>query len=74
MSSAIRYADRWALLRKLGFDCETIDEGNHRICEFAPTVACDMLDGPAHNHSKGPQKITIIGPVGNPGVVTPAFP
>src|SRR5258708_6393788 len=37
MSSAIRYADLWALLRKLGFDCDTIDEGNHRVCEFAPT-------------------------------------
>src|SRR5437879_6316176 len=37
MSNAMRYADLWALLRRLGFDCETINEGNHRICEFAPT-------------------------------------
>jgi hypothetical protein len=37
MSSAIRYADLWALLRKLGFDCDTMDEGNHRVCEFAPS-------------------------------------
>jgi hypothetical protein len=37
MSNAIRYADLWALLRKLGFDCDTLDEQNHRVCEFAPT-------------------------------------
>src|ERR1700681_4766991 len=37
MNKAIRYADLWALLRKLGFDCDTIDQGNHRVCEFEPT-------------------------------------
>jgi hypothetical protein len=37
MSNVIRYADLWALLRKLGFDCDSLDEKNHRICEFAPT-------------------------------------
>src|SRR6266446_5055238 len=37
MSNAIRYADLWALLRKLGFDCDTMDQKNHRICIFAPT-------------------------------------
>jgi hypothetical protein len=36
-SNVIRYADLWALLRKLGFDCDTFDERNHRVCEFAPT-------------------------------------
>jgi hypothetical protein len=37
MRNAIHYADLWALLRKLGFDCDTLDEHNHRVCEFAPT-------------------------------------
>ena len=37
MSNVIRYADLWALFRKLGFDCDTLDEQNHRICEFVPT-------------------------------------
>jgi hypothetical protein len=37
MNNAIRYADLWALLRKLGFDCDTLDAQNHRVCEFAPT-------------------------------------
>lgn len=37
MSSAIHYADLWALLRRLGFDCDTLDPKNHRICVFAPT-------------------------------------
>ena len=36
MSNAIRYADLWALLRELGFDCDTLDEQNHRVCEFVP--------------------------------------
>jgi hypothetical protein len=36
MSSAIRYADLWALFRKLGFDCDLFDDKNHRICELAP--------------------------------------
>jgi hypothetical protein len=37
MSNTIHYADLWALLRKLGFDVGTLDEQNHRVCEFAPT-------------------------------------
>src|ERR1041384_947406 len=37
MTNTIRYADLWALLRQLGFDCDTLDEQNHRICEYAPT-------------------------------------
>ncbi len=37
MSNAIRYADLWAVFRELGFDCDTFDEQNHRICEFLPT-------------------------------------
>lgn len=35
--NAVRYADLWALLPKLGFDCDTFDEQNHRVCELAPT-------------------------------------
>src|SRR5438876_9966216 len=37
MRDTIRYADLSALLRKVGFDCDTLDEQNHRVCEFAPT-------------------------------------
>jgi len=37
MRNAIHYADLWALLRKLGFDCDTLDDHNHRVCEFEPT-------------------------------------
>jgi hypothetical protein len=43
MSNAIRYADLWALLRKLGFDCDTHDEHNHRICDFAATATRILL-------------------------------
>ena|ERR1022692_2555490 len=37
MNKTIRYADVWALLRKLGFDCDMFDDKNHRICDYAPT-------------------------------------
>src|SRR4051812_46800931 len=37
MDKPIYYADLWALLRKLGFNCDTVLESNHRVCEFAPT-------------------------------------
>jgi hypothetical protein len=37
MSKSIRYADLWALLRNLGFDCDALDKRNHRICEYGPT-------------------------------------
>jgi hypothetical protein len=37
MTNAVRYADLWALLRRLGFDGDTLDAQNHRRCEFAPT-------------------------------------
>jgi hypothetical protein len=37
MDQPIYYADLWALLRKLGFNCETVLESNHRVCEYAPT-------------------------------------
>jgi hypothetical protein len=37
MRNAIRYADLWALFRKLGFDVDKLDDQNHRICEYAST-------------------------------------
>jgi len=37
VNSSIHYADLWALLRKLGFDCDTVLESNHRVCELSPT-------------------------------------
>jgi hypothetical protein len=49
MNKTIRYADLWALLRKLGFNCDTLDDRNHRICEFAPTDTRIVLhDYPPH--------------------------
>lgn len=43
MSNSVRYTDLWALLRKLGFDVDTLDEQNHRVCEFAPTATRIVL-------------------------------
>jgi hypothetical protein len=37
MSNTIRYAELWALLGKLGFDVSTLDEQDHRVCQFTPT-------------------------------------
>ena len=34
MNKTISYADLWALLRRVGYNCDRlIDGGNHRICE-----------------------------------------
>jgi hypothetical protein len=34
MNSHIRYADLWALLRRLGYNCDRlINDNQHRICE-----------------------------------------
>ncbi len=30
MNDGVRYADLWTLLRKLGFDCDALDDQNHR--------------------------------------------
>jgi hypothetical protein len=36
MNRAIRYADLWALLRRVGYDCDRLtDDRKHRICEHA---------------------------------------
>ncbi|HKI32316.1 MAG TPA: hypothetical protein VKA46_10645 [Gemmataceae bacterium] len=40
-TNAARYADLWALLRRLGFDCDTLGtnplgKNTVRICEYAP--------------------------------------
>ncbi len=53
MNNSIRYADLWALLRKLGFDCDTVLQSNHRVCDFAPTATRIVLhdypaDQPVH--------------------------
>jgi hypothetical protein len=38
MNSKIRYADLWALLRRLGYDCNRLIDGNkHRVCEHVAT-------------------------------------
>jgi len=53
MDNTIRYADLWALFRKLGFDCDTVRDKRHRICEYAPTETVIILadyppDEPVH--------------------------
>lgn len=54
MNSHIRYADLWALLRRLGYHCDRlINEDKHRVCEHAVagsflTLADYPLDQPVH--------------------------
>jgi hypothetical protein len=43
MNTVIRYADLWKLLRTLGFDCDSHDDKNHRVCDFAPTATRIVL-------------------------------
>jgi hypothetical protein len=43
MTRAVRYADLWVLLRKLGFNCDTVRENKHRICEFPATETVIIL-------------------------------
>src|SRR5262245_19717728 len=36
MNSQIRYANLWALLRRLGYNCDRlINDNKHRVCEHA---------------------------------------
>jgi len=36
MNRTISYADLWALLRRVGYNCDRlIDDGKHRVCEHA---------------------------------------
>jgi len=54
MDSTIRYADLWALLRRLGYDCDgVIPENRQRVLEHAAagsylTLADYPLDQPVH--------------------------
>jgi hypothetical protein len=54
MNTQIRYADLWALLRRLGYNCDRLtDENKHRICEHAATGSLLTLadrppDQPVH--------------------------
>lgn len=42
MNSPIRYADLWALLRQLGYNCDRlVDDNQHRVCE--QTAAGSLL-------------------------------
>jgi hypothetical protein len=73
MSNAIRYADLWALLRKLGFDCNTIDEQNHRVCAFAPTDTRIVLhDYPPHQFVREEILIGVRLQLDNGGVLSRA--
>jgi hypothetical protein len=48
MNSQIRYADLWALLRRLGYACDRVtDDKRHRICEQAASgSALSLADHP----------------------------
>ncbi len=54
MSSPICYGDLWALLRRLGYNCDRlIDENKHRVCEHSAvesllTLADYAPDQPVH--------------------------
>src|SRR5207248_10382337 len=54
MNSTIRYADLWALLRRLGYHCDRlINENRHRVCEHPTagsflTLADYPPDQPVH--------------------------
>jgi hypothetical protein len=54
MNSHIRYADLWALLRRLGYNCDRlIDDNKHRVCEHEAagsllTLADYPPDQPVH--------------------------
>jgi hypothetical protein len=54
MNSQIRYADLWALLRRIGYDCDRlIDDDKHRVCEHVAArsllaLADYPLDRPVH--------------------------
>jgi hypothetical protein len=49
MNSGIRYADLWALLRRLGYDCTRRTDGNrHRVCEHTSAGSLlTLADHPA---------------------------
>jgi hypothetical protein len=54
MNSDIRYADLWALLRRLGYNCDRLtDDNKRRVCEHAAagsllTLADYPPDEPVH--------------------------
>jgi hypothetical protein len=56
----IYYADLWALLRKLGFNCDTVLESNHRVCEFAPTDTRIVLHNYPPDHPVRSQNLVGV--------------
>jgi hypothetical protein len=73
MNNTIRYGDLWALLRKLGFDCNARDEKNHRVCEFAPTDTRIVLhDYPANEPVREQILVGVRLQLDNGGVLSRA--
>jgi hypothetical protein len=47
MTSQIRYADLWALLRRAGYHCDRlINENQHRVCEHPAGSVLTLADYP----------------------------
>jgi hypothetical protein len=47
MTSQIRYADLWALLRRAGYNCDRlINENKHRVCEHPAGSVLTLADYP----------------------------
>ncbi len=73
MDNNIRYSDLWILLRKLGFNCDKVDEHNHRVCEFAPADARIVLhDYPSSMSIRSEILIGVRLQLDNAGVMSRA--
>jgi hypothetical protein len=72
MPEPIFYADLWALLRKLGFDCDTVLESNHRVCEFSPTdTRITLHNYPPNQPFREQILFGVLLQLDNGGVMTP---
>jgi hypothetical protein len=72
MPEPIFYADLWALLRKLGFDCDTVLESNHRVCVFEANDTRIMLhDYPPNQPVREQILFGVRLQLNNGSVITP---
>jgi hypothetical protein len=74
MNSQIRYADLWALLRRLGYTCDRLtDQNRHRVCEHAAagsllTLADAPPEQPVHPQTLNGVRLELA----NFGLLSPA--
>jgi hypothetical protein len=73
MNNRILYGDLWALLRKLGFDVGTLDQQNHRVCEFVPNDTRIVLhDYPPDHPVRAEILFGVRLQLDNGGIMSPA--